>query len=130
MLAAGEDTTLLAVEEDILVEGHRVETLVFAGKEDSHQKVGIDPRVAVVEVATADILLDLVDWCCRARRWIPSLDQCLFENDPRCLTFVCAETMSCVLLTTTSRCRSQTIKNSPVLVSPMAFCALCALSPI
>lgn len=87
MLAAGEDTTLLAVEEDILVEGHRVETLVVADEEGSHQKVGIDPRVAVVEVrqiATAGILLDLVDWYCRAQRWIPSLDQYHSENDPRC----------------------------------------------
>ncbi len=89
VLAAGEDTTLLVVEENILVECHRVETLVVAGEEDSHQEVGIDPRVAVVEVA--DILLDLVDWYCRAQRWIPSLDQCHFENDPRCLPFMYAE---------------------------------------
>ena len=94
MLAAGEDTNLLAAEEDIPAEGHRVETLVVADEEDSRQKVGIDPRVAVVEerqIATAGILLALVDWYSRVQRWIPSLDQYHSGNDPRCLPFMCAE---------------------------------------
>lgn len=100
-MAVAEDSILLlaAAEEDIQVEeGHRAaEPLLEAVvEEDSHQKVGTDRRVAVVEARQIAIMGILVLaaglHCCRVQRWIPSLDQSHFGNDPK---YLCIETSAC-----------------------------------
>lgn len=138
-MTVADGGTLLAVEEDILVEGRRVEPLAVVDEEGNLQRADTDHHdvVALAEVrqiATVGTLV-LVGWHCRVQRWIPSLDQCHFGNDPKCLFAQKRYLNEIEKLSTTRRTLVQndgitTTKTSPVLVSPIAFCALCALSPI
>lgn len=71
----------LDIEEDILVEGHRGDSLQVADEERSQVDTDHD-AVAEVRRIVIEGTLDLADWYYRVQRWILLHDRCCFGSGP------------------------------------------------